>query len=230
MTKKEKSTKDKENKPVKKSILKYFLYGFAILILILIFLGYLFLRTPSEKIEFVIIDKINGNVEINQDNTWILAKEGVILEKTDKIRTNSGNITLNINNGIFLYLEPNSEVEIQEILKENINIKLNKGSSWTKFVNVLGIETYEVETPNAVAIVRGTEFKVTFKNNSTELITTEGKVNFTDENNNSILVGKYVKYSVDSKGLKKEELTIEDKKEILKNKKIILENLKKARL
>lgn len=224
MVKKEK-TKEK-----KKSKLKIIFISIGILILLLFITGYFLLIGPSEKVKSAKIQDLNGDVEVQINNNWIQATNDLELKENDKIKTNSGNVVLNFNNGILINLESNTELEISTIIEDKITLNQKTGTSWTKFINVLGVEEYEIETPNSVAIVRGTEFKISLNGTNTTLLTTDGQVLFKDNQNNEILVTKFKKANNDGSGVKSVKLTIEDKKEILVHKEKLLSQIQKLRL
>lgn len=57
------------------------------------------------------------------------------------------------------------------------HINLEGGKIWARVKNVVDSgDTYEVETPNAVAVVRGTSFGLYYKDGDTTLLVTEGEV------------------------------------------------------
>lgn len=57
------------------------------------------------------------------------------------------------------------------------HIDLEGGKIWARVKNVArGSDTYEIKTPNAVAVVRGTSFGLYYKGNKTTLLVTEGEV------------------------------------------------------
>ena len=63
---------------------------------------------------------------------------------------------------------------------------LNSGKSWSKVQKVFkDNESYEIETQNAVAIVRGTSFGVYIKNGTTYLVVSEGSVFFVPVDKNT---------------------------------------------
>ncbi len=76
-------------------------------------------------------------------------------------------------------LDYSSELEIKNMDKEKnqISIFLSAGSVWSSVEKVFDKgEYYEVETQNAVAVVRGTKFEVNYSASSTNLYVAEGRV------------------------------------------------------
>jgi len=216
--------KSQENNPKKKSkLLK--IIGIVVLsvILIIAITSYFLLKTPANKDAY--LSTFEGDVQVFTNNNWqtpILNQE---LSLNDKIKTNDGGTaTLLLMEKAIISIEPNTEVEISSLTENDLKIKQSSGSTWNKFLGIVGVDTYSVETPNAVASVRGTEFNI--KNNTA--IVSEGTVNYGNEKS-SILLNKYEKAQISENEVKKQELTKEEKTLILEKKKETLNNLKKLR-
>lgn len=217
--------KDNENKPKKKSkLLNIIGISFLIIILIVAISAYFLLKTPAPKDAY--LSTIQGNVEVYSNNKWQSGTINQELSLNDKIKTGSDSkATLLLMEKAIVSIEPNSEIEIASLAENDIKIKQTSGSTWNKFLGVLGVDTYAVETPNAVASVRGTEFNV--KNDT--LLVSEGTVGYKTEND-ELTLNKYEKAQVNENlKLEKKELSKEEKKEILENKKTTLKNLKELR-
>lgn len=217
--------KPNENNPKKKSkILKIIGISFLTIILIVGIAAYFLLKTAAPKNAY--LSTFSGDVQVFTDSKWqpvILNQE---LSLNDKIKTGtSGTATLLLMEKAIVSIEPNTEIEISTLTENNIKIKQTSGSTWNKFLGVLGVDTYAVETPNAVASVRGTEFNV--KDNV--MLVSEGTVNYKTEND-ELTLNKYEKAEI-KEGLKleKQELNKEEKTQILLRKKETLANLKNLR-
>ncbi len=216
--------KSSENNPKKKSKL-FKIIGIVILSLILIvtITAYFLLKTPADKGAY--IQTFEGEVQVFTNNNWQTPVLNQELSLNDKIKTTSGSATLLLMEKAIVSIEPNTEIEISSLSENNIQIKQNSGSTWNKFLGIVGVDTYSVETPNAVASVRGTEFNI--KNNTATV--SEGVVGYKTEND-EITLNKYEKAEI-KEGLKleKQELTKEEKSQILERKKETLKNLKNLR-
>ena len=219
---KEKSTSDKPKS--KKKLFKIIGISVLILIVIISLSLYFLLKTPNTKDAY--ISTFEGEVQVYINNKWQTPTLNQELSLNDKVKTgDSGSATLLLMEKAIISIEPSTEIEISALKENEIKIKQTSGSTWNKFLGILGVDTYEVETPNAVASVRGTEFNV--KNNS--VLTSEGIVGYKTEIE-EILVNKYEKVEI-KEGLKLEkvEITSEEKLIILEKKKDTLNNLKNLR-
>ena len=75
-------------------------------------------------------------------------------------------------------LDYDSQITISEE-QRHTQIQLASGAVWSRLMNVFDSgETYDVQTPNAIASVRGTSFGVWYQTNTTILIVIEGEVLF----------------------------------------------------
>ena len=150
----------------------------AIIVIVLLVMFVLPLISKSEP-AVLIIDK--GSVEINHGSGWSPAASGIALRANDAVRTlTDSQASIIFFGSSAVRLDQNTEVKISELLadKENTKVSLNQesGRIWNKVTKLSGFEDYSIETPTAVATVRGTGFdsKVTGKDSDITLI--EGKL------------------------------------------------------
>ena len=85
--------------------------------------------------------------------------EGQNLHAGDVIETADGRIEVQLPTGTMLRLGENSKLTLGEPQKK-FSARLWLGNVWAKVHKLLAGDTFEVETENAVAGVRGTEFRV----------------------------------------------------------------------
>jgi hypothetical protein len=96
----------------------------------------------------------------------------------DLIRTGAdGSASVILYESAIVTLEADTEVKLAELSKDNSVVQQNSGSTWNKFTKMNGMKGLEVETPNSVATVRGTEFGVDMDN----VTVIEGEVATTDK-------------------------------------------------
>lgn len=215
-----------ENKKSKKKI---FFISFFLVILILIIFLYLFLFSEP-KFKEAYISKLSGNVEIDNGKGYIKAQLNQELFLNSKIKTNQGTAVIIIENKIISILEKETEIEISNLEPNNVLLKQSLGRTWYKFKGIIGVDNFEVETPNAVASVRSTEFEVDSKDDLSSVIVAEGKVSFKDENNEEIIVDPYQGAKIINKTIQKFNLSKEDLERIEQKKIEILEVYKDKRL
>lgn len=163
-----------------KTWLKVLLIIFIILIIAIVAI-ILFLFKGS-AIPAAVLNIESGKVEVDTGNGWKTAIDGIELDVTDSIRTlEDGNAVLILYESVTVQLEPNTEINLEKLAKDSVSIKQNSGSTWNKFLGLVGMTSYSVTTPTTVATVRGTAFGVTASDNSSELFVGEGTVNLKDE-------------------------------------------------
>lgn len=103
------------------------------------------------------------------------AVTGIIrLYQGDIIQTKNGFGTIILYEHIWTGLQNNTTIIIDDLTKAHPQIKQESGTSWTKFVKVLGINGFSVATSNTVASVRATAFEIS----DNKLITGQGEVEY----------------------------------------------------
>jgi len=122
-----------------------------------------------------------GTVEINRGNGWSLATSGIALEVGWSVRTGAASRAVIIfMDSSVARLGENTEVRITKITSgANSTVELEQlaGSTWNKILKLSGITEYTVNTPTAVASVRGTAFAVRLDAaNDTDVGVAEGNV------------------------------------------------------
>ena len=158
----------------------------------LIILGgllYAFLLGSKPK-EIQQTEPIHSTVEVTPIHSDVSVKEGsadfvIILgqqavESGSRIKTSeAGRALIESASSHITRLDYSSEIIVEETEKRT-QVSLAVGAVWSRLLNVFDSgETYEVQTPNAIATVRGTSFGVWYSVNTTILIVTEGEVLFT---------------------------------------------------
>lgn len=114
---------------------------------------------------------VKGEVRVRQNERigWLRARNGAALGVGDSVRTlTSGLVTVTYFEKSITRLSPNSEISLKETgrLKDStratrITLKQVLGKSWQRVEKQARNESrFEVETPAAVASVRGTVFRV----------------------------------------------------------------------
>lgn len=88
--------------------------------------------------------------------------EGARLQAGDVIETQpDGRVELTFDSGTVLRIGESSRFELQdELPQKSFSAKLWLGNVWAKVHKLIAGETFRIETENAVAGVRGTEFRV----------------------------------------------------------------------
>jgi len=158
----------KLSKKQKKGITIRAIVGALVIILLV---SFFMLTGSSTRVAFLTVEA--GDVQVDLGNGWESAKNGMALKLDSLVKTGAnGAASIVMYESAIVSLAENTEVMIAELGKENVKIKQNSGSTWNKFTGLSGIKGMEVETPTAVATVRGTSFAVTMDG----VLVAEGKV------------------------------------------------------
>jgi len=123
-------------------------------------------------------------VQMPGSDRWQQATDGIVLQAGSKVTTAAdSHALLTFFEGSTINLEPNTEIEIQTLQKVDasrteIILKQWVGKTWSRVVKMGDTGSrYEIETPAAVAMVRGTLFETEVGDiGSTTVRTTQGLV------------------------------------------------------
>jgi len=172
--------------------------------------GYFYFSlTNSPTFEGVLLN-VEGDVEIRENGNILSAKDNMKVSENSIIVTNSGSASVALFESILIDLDSNTEISLVELSEEKVIVEQKSGSIWNKFTGMLGMENYEVKTPNAVATVRGTEFGVNVNGENTSVLVSEGLVSF-----GNFSVGSFEKaVKVGNEIEKKEEMSLDEQKQM----------------
>ncbi len=187
----------------------------------------------EEKSNAAVISDIQGEVEVLPDGEteWGKAEQGQALNPGDKVRTmDDSAVEMEYDSGALSSLESNSEMRIKSAISDYDNDKYKTTLNLTLgkiLVNVkkLGKEKliFGVETPVAVAAVRGTEFVVDATSaDDTAVATFSGKVRVKKKGMKEfVVVKKNRKIEIKKKTIKLRKPSKIDKKTLKLKKKFV---------
>ena len=106
-----------------------------------------------------IVSNLEGSATITRDGQSIPASAGMACEKKDVIRTGP-NCTLDLamNDVAGCRLLASSECSLMKVGKRNMHLNITNGNAILNLKKLSPASTFKVETPTAVAAVRGTQF------------------------------------------------------------------------
>lgn len=151
------------------------------------------------------IIRLEGDVFVKQpgDKDFIKIETKVQVKSGSSVKTGlNGRASIQYPNKILTNMGSSTEVAVN-IFSENgqkSKIKLLGGSLWSKIENILGKgDAYEIETPNAVASVRGTIFATEFLKNISLFLVLENKaeVRMIDPNTGQVILEKFAKITLE---------------------------------
>ena len=166
------------------------------------------------------IASLKGDVKIRETKSskYISAYKGQMLKSGNWIRTGNGVfLSIIFLDGTNVKIHQKTEVEIKSsrlTAKElKTNMYIAEGEALSN-VNKQGNGSFKIETPTAVASVKGTEFGVSydFNNSSTILKVISGEVEFGNDNIGTILASAMegAEINKDTKEASKYKITEED--------------------
>ena len=138
------------------------------------------------------ITLVSGTVTINGK----AAKEGNELHEGDLIATKADSkANLEFLDGAILRLDANTEVTLTEITKDHVKINQASGQTYTRLLKLAGVTEYDVETADVTASVRGTGFKVSIVDDTTEVAVGEGEVEVSTRKEGRVMAKQMIRKS-----------------------------------
>ncbi|MFW6121555.1 MAG: FecR family protein [Petrotogales bacterium] len=186
----------KETKPRSKSMKKrYSLIILTLVVICIIGLVWFIINSDVVKAESkaqLIID--SGVVQVKHEgDPWIPAQNGMLLYQSDSVKTgdNTSASIILFDNSIIIRLDSSTEVTLQEVIEEeetSVKMEQEVGRTWNTISKMSGIDSYEVQTPTAVASVRGTAFEVNVSDDgNTTIGVGNGTVNVSNIQNGTVV-------------------------------------------
>ena len=199
-----------------------------VVVLVLLVASIMFVFMNKSPVGFDVTLK-RGDVSVltQNDGEWVkLTEQEIFFKELKSIRTDDGEAILTIKNSVIVTIQPNSLINIQDVLNENeITIEQKSGSSWSKFVGVMGVTDYNVETAHTVASVRGTGFYTNTTDDYSVFMLGEGELDIKDWNETLQPFQKVIIYN--NQTIELQNLTPE---EIEMLKQMMKEDLEKIRI
>jgi ferric-dicitrate binding protein FerR (iron transport regulator) len=109
-----------------------------------------------------VIAYTEGSVSVIRGGSTIDGVIGLSLVKSDSVRTGPDSLAvLELENRGTVKLRSDTLLSLDE-LGDSMSVSLEKGGLFSKIRRLAGARSYEVQTPNVAAAVRGTEFFMAF--------------------------------------------------------------------
>lgn len=199
------------------------------IVVVLLIAIFVFILSSKTSLGFDVTLKYGDVNVLTKNDEWIkITEQENFFKELKAIKTNDGEALLTIKKSTLITVEPNTEINVDEFLiKEDVKIQQTSGTSWSKFLGIMGVNNYDVETAHTVASVRGTGFYTNITNNASIFMLGEGELYIKDWNQTLQPFQKVIIY--ENKTIVLENLT-EEEIEFLKSKmKEDLINIKSTR-
>lgn len=136
---------------------------------------------PETFIATAILASITGDVQVQRNQIWSAAKTDDKVSQDDVVKTgNNASATVLFGSGSLMRVDSNSQIALSNYSKDGDNwiIKINQivGRTWNRVQKLVGASVYEVNTPTAVATVRGTAFGIDANASGSAVTVDEGTV------------------------------------------------------
>lgn len=192
---------------------KYIVLGIlgAILLLAIIGGAYIYMNFfKASPLALLVIE--SGNVQYKTETgDWKAASNNMKLNQGDSVKTLESSLANIIFSDSVLRMDSSTEITIDGLNKESVSIMQTVGRTWSRILKISGISSYEVNTPNAIASVRGTGFAVIFNENGTEIKVIDGIVNASSSNGSiNVSANEEIKIIKGNETLTIEDLTMDD--------------------
>jgi hypothetical protein len=156
----------------------------AISFLVMPFCFLLFTGCGHSTAKAAVITFCEGDTQLQRAGAsgWIAVEEKETLAENDVVKTGvNSRITITFLNGSTIELEPGTQVEIKELANGKTRVtrlRQEIGETWSKVEKLVDTESrYEIETPAAVAAVRGSQMiVVVIANGTTSVGNVEGSI------------------------------------------------------
>ena len=150
---------------------KKVIIGAAIAAVIIIAIIIVAIVLGNKGYRIISVENYEGDVAVLRGNSSINAIQGMNLVSKDFLNTATDSLaTLLIDTDKHIVVSPETEIEIIAVGNENkgkVNVELKKGYASFAVDNKLNDDsTFEVETPNALLAIRGTQFDVIYDDTS----------------------------------------------------------------
>lgn len=117
----------------------------------------------------------------------LLEDDKVELENLSSVKTSSGTATVVFPDGSMISISEKTEIQIK--VENNVTTILQYvGNTYHRIKKLIGVNEYQVQSPTAIAAVRGTKFGVTVEKETTVVFVTESEVEVKNKVTKSLVV------------------------------------------
>lgn len=129
-----------------------------------------------------VADRLRGSVLQYQGGSWVTLDRSDSVPNGGKVRTlGDGRVDL-VRGQERIVLSPNTEVAIQDAAGQKMTSVIQTMGSVTVQAERRNVQHFSVQTPVLAAVVKGTQFTVTYRNGQARVDVREGVVQVQDEN------------------------------------------------
>jgi hypothetical protein len=148
------------------------------------------------------VKSVTGSAQIKRARKSLFKplKDQMKIRVGDEVATRKGSVSIEFADGSTIRLDEDSNLIFNKLSHfgktgmVDTRLRLKRGSLSTQVTPLVKGSRYEITTPSAVAAVRGTEFRISTKENETKVEVIEGSVEFSGEHGSTtVTAGKGAK-------------------------------------
>ncbi|MFH1074018.1 MAG: FecR family protein [Candidatus Firestonebacteria bacterium] len=156
-----------------------------VLVLMLCFTSAAFgVELSTAKISAVTGVAETSKIDENKKQVWAPARVDLVLNQGDEIRTREGKVEITFEDGSKINLKENTSLTLDKLKDKDQTgdtfVKLWIGKIRSKFTIQKDDSTFQVQTKNIIAAVKGTDFSLDADSNGSDLVVFEGIVSMKD--------------------------------------------------
>jgi len=141
------------------------------------------LTAGNNQAKAAILSAVQGDVSVDSGSGYKSAVSGASLLVGYKVKTGpTGKATIAFYDNGLMRLDENTEIEIKSLSSDghnaSVGLEQDSGSTWNRVLSIAGKTNYQVQTPDAVATVRGTAFGLDLTKGFDYLFVSAGNVSF----------------------------------------------------
>src|SRR3989339_606257 len=125
-----------------------------------------------------------SKIDENKKQVWSPVKVDLVLNQGDEIRTREGKVELTFEDGSKINLKENTSLSLNKLKDKDQTgdtiVKLWIGKIRSKFTIQKDDSTFQVQTKNIIAAVKGTDFSLDADTNGSDLVVFDGIVSMKD--------------------------------------------------
>ncbi len=119
----------------------------------------------AEEKALALVVQAAGKSEVVREGKTLPVKVNDLIRKGDRLRTLAdGSMSVQLSTGALFRMNPGTEVVLQDLVRDasglRVQLDVKKGELASKLDKLAKGDSYKVQTPTAIAGVRGTEFIV----------------------------------------------------------------------
>ena len=141
-------------------LVKKWIYISATVVILIIIAGFFAFANPIKK---AVLKVDYGDVQVDNGNGYQPVTGTLELKENAKVKTGQGSAILILFESSITIIDPDTEISVEDLVRESPKVKQDKGTTWNKFTALSGMKSFETEMPTAVAVARATGYELSLQ-------------------------------------------------------------------